>query len=319
MKRLFLPLVLLVVGQPFAFAAKPNTILQDLKEAQTALAAADYPRAFELYRHEADHNPLAQFTLGLFYQQGWGRTRDPVRACSWFQKAAQHGVPTAEHFWGDCLAQGIGRNADIPAALDWYGKAAADGHLLSLCSAGDYYIQGKGVARDVARGLAMCTKVAQANSVPAMLTVARYYRDGRDVPQDLALARHWFQNAAQLGNVEAQYRLGVMLAQGEGGEPDLNNALFWLESAASAGYAPAYLPTAVLYANAPVQKDTGALAPEHLAKIYLWASAAKARSAEPVDRAQAEKIEAQVLTVMPANWRPDLDKQVIAHLAKYPQ
>ncbi len=317
MKRLFLPLVLLGVGQQIACAAKPNTVLQDLKEAQAALAAANYPRAFDLYRREADHNPLAQFTLGVFYQQGWGRARDPVVACDWFQKAAQRRVPTAEHFWGDCLAQGIGRSVDIPAALDWYGKAAADGHLLSLCSAGDYYIQGKGVARDVARGLALCTQAAQANSAPAMLKLAHYYRDGVDVPQDLALARRCFQNAAALGNVEAQYNLGVMLAQGEGGEPDLNNALFWLETAASAGYAPAYLPTAVLYSNASVQKETGVLAPAHLAKIYLWTSAAKARSDKPEERAEAEKIEAQVLTVMPASWRPDLDKQVFAHLAKY--
>ncbi|HZX26486.1 MAG TPA: tetratricopeptide repeat protein [Telluria sp.] len=319
MKRILFPLMLLALGPHTAARAEPNAIMQDLKPAQAALAAADYPRAFALFRHEADRNPLAQFTLALFYQNGWGRSRDPAAACGWFEKAAQQGVPAGEHFWGDCLAQGIGRTADITSALAWYDKAAADGHLFSQCAAADYYIQGKGVAKDVARGLGMCTRVAQANSAPAMLKLAHYYRDGRDVPQDLALARRWLQGAAELGNLEAQCDLGVMLSQGEGGDPDLNKALFWLETAASAGYAPAYLPTAILYANAPVQKDTGALAPEHLAKIYLWASAAKARGERPEVRARAAAIESQVLAVMPASWRPDLDRKVAAHLTQYPK
>lgn len=316
MKLLLLPLVLLVLGQQAA-AARPDSALQHLKEAQAALAAADYPRAYQLFRRQADRHALAQFTLGMFHQRGWGRAPDPVAACGWFDKAAQRGIPASEHFWGDCLAQGIGRRADIPAAIDWYGKAAAHGHLMSLCTAGDYHVQGKGVPRDPARGLAMCAQAAQANSSPAMLKLAHYYRDGHHVAQDLALARRWFQSAAELGDMEAQFNLGVMLSQGEGGEPDLNKAMFWLETAAGAGHAPAYLPTAVLYANVPVQKETGVLAPEHLAKIYLWTAAAKAGGERPEVRAQAAAIEAQVLTVMPPAWRHDLDQKVAAHLAKY--
>lgn len=320
MKRRLLPLILLALGQAgTACAAPPNAIMQDLKEAQTALAAADYPRAYELFLQQGAGNPLAQFTLGLFFQNGWGRKPDPTAACAWFEKAAGQSVPAAEHFWAECLAQGVGRAADIPAALGWYERAAAHGHLYSTCAAADYYIRGAGVPKDAARGLAMCTRVAQANSSPAMLRLAHYYRTGADVPQDLALARRWFQSAAELGNLEAQFNLGVMLSQGEGGAPDLNQALFWLETAASAGYAPAYLPTAVLYANAPVRKDTGALAPEHLAKIYLWAAAAQARAEGSDVRQQATAIENQVLSVMPAAWRADLDKKIAAHLAQYPK
>jgi len=317
MKRI-IAIVLLSLASPWsALAAKPIDGGAELKSAQAALASGDYQTAYARYLRMEKRNPLSQFMIGLFHQNGWGRAKSPATACVWFEKAAQKHVPTAEHYWGDCLAQGIGRAADVPAALAWYDQAASHGHLISWCAAADYYIQGKGVEKDVAKGIDLCVQAARANSPPAMLKLARYYQDDRDVPQNLAAARGWYQEAAQRHVGEAQYRLGLMLARGEGGEPDLNAALFWLETAASEGYALAYLPTAQLYANAPLVADTGVLAPEHLAKVYLWTSAAKARAGDGSQLAEAEKLAAQVLAVMPAAWRPDLDKQVAMHVAKY--
>jgi TPR repeat protein len=302
-----------------AFGARPEHDWdRELQSAQALLAKGDYAAAYPRFERIAAHNPLAQFTLALFHQNGWGRPKNPVAACTWFEKAAQKQVPAAEHYLGDCLAEGIGRPANIPQALAWYDKAASHGHLISLCSEAEYYIRGKGVDKDVEKGMALCTGAAQANSPPAMIKLAHYYQGDKDVPQNLAAARYWYWEAAQRNVDEAQLRLGAMLANGEGGAIDLDAARQWLETAAADGYAPAYLPTAVLYANAPVQKETGALAPEHLAKIYLWTEAAKARGSTPELVASAEKLEAQVLKVMPASWRPKLDQQVAEHLAQHP-
>jgi hypothetical protein len=74
---------------------------------------------------------------------------------------------------------------------------------------------------------------------------------------------------------------------------------------------------ATLYGNAPVQADTGALAPAHLAKVYLWASAAKARLTAPEQIEQARRIEADVLSVMPAPWKAELDSKVAEHLSRF--
>ncbi|MFZ3017583.1 MAG: tetratricopeptide repeat protein [Gallionella sp.] len=306
---------LLLATAPCALAG--GNLDAALKPAQQALAAGDYKKAYTLYSRYTAKNPLAQFTLGLFHKNGWGRPADPVAACGWFEKAAHKNIPAAQQFFGDCLAQGIGRTVDGEAAVGWYRKAAASGIAYALCSAGDLYVRGAGVDKDMRRGLELCAQAAQAESPPAMLRLADYYREGKDVPQDLAAARHWYQQAAERHSPEAQYRLGVMLGEGQGGEADLNAALFWLETAAGEGYAPAYLPTAILYANAEVDTKTGALKPEHLAKIYLWNSAAKARTADPAQLAEIERVEKLVLAVMPETWRPDLDKKVAEHLAKY--
>jgi TPR repeat protein len=309
---------LLMAGQ-----VQAQTSIQDLSKelasAQKALAARDYATAYPAYAALADTNPLAQFTLGLFEREGWGRKANPAAACVWFEKAAQKRIPAAQQFLGDCLAQGIGRAVDGQAAVQWYRRAGESGVSYALCQAADLYIAGKIVPKDVAQGLALCTAAAQADSSPAMLKLANYYREGKDVPQNLRLARYWYDQAAQRHNHEAQFRLGLMLSEGEGGEANVAQARFWLEHAAMEGYAPAYLPTAILYANAAPDPKTGALTPEDLAKVYMWNRAARARTTNPVQLAEIDRIEKLVLTVMPAQWQADLDRRVADHLAKYPQ
>ncbi|ASU38894.1 hypothetical protein hmeg3_11765 [Herbaspirillum sp. meg3] len=307
----------LLAGSGLAHAERDKALDKALNTAQAALSAKDYKKAYSLYLRQSERSGLAQFVVGMFYQEGWGRPRDPAVACSWFDKAARRKVPTAENNWADCLAQGIGRAPDIPAALKWYALAAQHGHLISSCNAADYYIQGKGVAQDIQRGIDLCTQVALASSPPAMLRLANYYQQGNFVPQDLPHARALYQEAAALGNPEGQYRLGLMLAQGEGGPADLQAGAFWLETAAGAGYIPAYLPTALLYAKLPVDPDTGVLSPEHLAKAYLWNSAARATVTDAAGRAAIERLDQMISAVMPPTWQPQLDQQVAAHLSSH--
>lgn len=328
LRSFVLTILLLLAAAPHGQAA-PGDARTELALAQKALAARDYPAAHAAYARHAEANPLAAFTMGLFEQQGWGRPVDPKAACAWFDKAAQRNIPAAQQLFGDCLAQGIGRAADGPAAVRWYRQAAAAGISYALCSAGDLYIAGTLLPRDVAQGLALCTTAAQAESPPAMLKLADYYREGTRVPANARLARFWYDQAAQRHNHEAQFRLGVMLSEGEGGAADPALARFWLEHAATEGYAPAYLPTAILYANAAVDPATGALAPNDLAKIYMWIQAAKAAAGADTDTADAAKpgaaarlaeiarIDALVAAVMPSQWQPELDRRVAEHLSKF--
>lgn len=318
MRLSILSLVFLAAIPVMASANAPMDDLQtELKKANKALADERYSLAFTEYKRHAEKNGLAQFSLGLIEQNGWGRSPNAVAACKWFGRAAHKGIPAAQQFFGNCLAQGIGSPVDGPAAIRWY-KAAADRGLVSAaCDAGELLIAGKIVVQDVAQGLALCTGAAQAESTPAMMNLAALYSEGGVVAQDLALARFWYTEAAERHVLEAQFRLGLMLTEGLGGEADVLKARFWLEHAAAEGYAPAYLPTAILYANAPLDPATGALSPEDLAKIYMWNSAAKAITQDPAQLAEIARIEALIFKVMPPQWKPDLDQRVAAHLAKF--
>jgi len=296
----------------------PRDLRKPLVQAQQRLAARDYAAAYRLYARHADTNPLAQFTLGMFEREGWGRKADPAAACAWFDRAARADIPAARQFVGDCLAQGIGRSVDGAAAVQSYRKAAQLGIAYADCQAGALYMAGTIVPKDVTLGLRLCAAAAQAESPPAMLKLADAYLEGVLAPQDLALARYWYDQAAQRHSHEAQFRLGMMLSEGQGGTADPARARFWLEHAAMEGFAPAYLPTAILYANAPLDPATGALRPDDLAKVYMWNSAAKAYSLHPAQVAEIARIDSLVLAVMPAPWKPELDRRVADHLATYP-
>ncbi|MET0322262.1 MAG: tetratricopeptide repeat protein [Duganella sp.] len=298
-------------------AQPTSSLTRELAPAQQSLARLDYQTAHREYSRFARSNPLAQFTLGMFEREGWGRPVNAVAACGWFEKAAARNIPAAQQFFGDCLAQGTGRPVDGPAAVYWYRKAGAAGIAPALCSAGDLMISGERVPQDVQQGLALCTSAAQAESPRAMLHLGDLYSNGGAVPADLPLARYWYDQAAQRHDHEAQFRLGIMLSEGQGGDAEPLKARFWLEHAAMEGYAPAYLPTAILYANAAPDAATGALTPQDLAKVHMWNSAARASASNPAQLAEIDRIDQLVATVMPPQWRPELDRQVAAHLAKF--
>jgi TPR repeat protein len=315
--RLLAPLLLLLLAAPAARAERPKDYARELGAAYARLDQRDYARAYALFQRHAAGNPLAQFTLGLFHQNGWGRPVNADLACAWFAKAAPRRIPAAQHLHGDCLMRDAARPGNAEAALASYLDAAKGSHYISLCSAAELLIHGRGVPRDVPRGLALCTQGAQSNAPPAMLRLALFLSDDAGVPPDLAQARGWFERAAKAGLTEARFRLAIMQSQGDGGEADRDAALTGMETLAAEGYVAAYLPTAVLYAHLPPQPDTGALSAEQLAKVYLWASAAKASLRDAARLASTEQLLASVLAIMPPEWRPELDRKVDAHLAKF--
>jgi TPR repeat protein len=291
-------------------------ISREVHRAQKLLASGDYEQAFEEYQRVAreKNNPLAKFTIALFYDQGWGRPVDPVKACQWYEKAAQDGqLPGAADALGRCFEEGIHGDVDHKQAAVWYQKAADMGLHYSLCHLGALYISGQGVAKDTSKGLALCQQSAEQGSVPAMLRLGDLYLNN-DVLKNYESALHWFSSAASYRSVEGQFYLGVMLRDGLGIDKNPTVAREWFEEAASKGHVPAYFETATLYFNAPANPETGLWFENDLAKAYLWLSAAQQASEDNAQRKQASEMLEKVRKVMPDAWAEELDAKVQAHL-----
>ena len=96
-----------------------------LKSAQETLSSGDYEKAFADYSliAEEDDNPLAKLSVGLFFQNGWGRPVNRAAACQWFEKSARGNIPTALHLFAECIEKGVHRTADPALAAVWYAKA----------------------------------------------------------------------------------------------------------------------------------------------------------------------------------------------------
>ena len=90
---------------PISPVSARSDLAAELKDAQAALSAREYDKAYPQYLHFAEKdNALAQFTVGMFHRLGWGSLPvDPAAACRWFEKSAAGHIPTATHYLAECF------------------------------------------------------------------------------------------------------------------------------------------------------------------------------------------------------------------------
>lgn len=318
MTQVFWTLLGILALMPSAFADKPAAAGHngDISTAQALLASGNYAQAFDLYHAAAvnDHHLLAQFTLAQFYQNGWGRAIDHKLACNWFEQAAQNGIPAAQHMTGLCYETGTHRPADPTAAAGWFHKAAQAGHLHSLCHLGNLLMTGNGVAKDPHKALELCRSAALQGSIPAQIWMGKFYLYGDTTVRSPQEAYQWFLAAAQKHAAEAFYHLGTMMDQGFIDSHDAAQPQQLFEQAASLKYIPAYFQAGKHFFAAELDSETNRLSAEHLAKAYLWISAAIEQSNDAEQVASARTIRQQILAVMPSTWQEELDRKVAQHV-----
>jgi TPR repeat protein len=309
--------LLLLLLATSAFAT-PADVDSALAHAQELVSAGDYSSAYDEYLRiaEQDNHPLAQFSVALFYDYGWGRDVDRAMACQWYAKAAAGHIPAAQHFYADCLLEKVNGPADPEEAAYWYEQAAENGHIISLCSLAEMYIFGRGVPVDIEKGLSLCQGVAEQGLVTAMVRMGRIYLEEDGQLRDYDKAYYWFEEASLLANPTGQYQLGLMHRDGVGRDADSTTARYWFESAASKGFVPAYYQTGLLYFNAPLDPVANKLHPDFLAKAYLWLSAATARSDDKTEVHEAAELLGEIKKDMPASWLPSLNEKLAEHLAQ---
>ena len=302
-----------------ASAGAAKDLAGELEPARAAMEAGDTEKAYQEYLRFAEQgNQLAQFSLALFHQLGWGRPVDQAEACRWHGKAAEGEIPMALQSYADCLRQGTHQAPDPAAAATYYERAANRGLPINLCTLAELYMTGEGVAKDPRRAVELCGQAAQHGIEQAQVRQALLLLEGDESVRDPRAAAHWLHLAAQVNNAEAQFRLAELIRAGDGVEANPETARFWFESAAAQGYLPAYFPTGQLYFDGAFAHEEGDphRDPE-LAKAYLWLSATAARGEDPEEHAKTRQMLSALLTVMPVTWRPELDATLEAHLAQF--
>ena len=78
----------------------------------------------ENLRSAEQGDTLAQYNLGLKYQNGQGVSEDQQEAFKWYELAAKQGHPQAQANLGWMYEKGQGTPQDYQKALQWYRLAA---------------------------------------------------------------------------------------------------------------------------------------------------------------------------------------------------
>jgi TPR repeat protein len=93
--------------------------------------AKDEVEAVKWYRKAAEQgDELAQFNLGVMYDNGQGVAKDDVEAAKWYRKAAEQGIAIAQINLGVAYVNGQGVAKDQVEAYAFFNLAAikdADG------------------------------------------------------------------------------------------------------------------------------------------------------------------------------------------------
>lgn len=164
----------------------------------------NYQQAQTSYQVAADlHDPVAQYNLGLMYEEGKGQAVDLAKARLLYQQAVDQG-----HTQAMVRLAGIYFNGSDPMlALSLYHKAAEKGDRDAYYRLGLLSEAGVTTKIDFAQALKYYEKAAQLGNQKGMLAVARMYQYGMGVEQNKQQAEMYYQMLADMGNPFARQQL----------------------------------------------------------------------------------------------------------------
>ena len=101
---------------------------QDFQKGFAAAQAGDFATAIQEWKPLAEvGDEVAQYNLGVMYDNGDGVLQDYKEAVKWYRLAAEQGYANAQYNLGVMYDNGRGVPQDYKEAVKWYRLAAEQG------------------------------------------------------------------------------------------------------------------------------------------------------------------------------------------------
>jgi len=170
---------------------------RDVAELYRAAVAGDSQALEQLRTLATGGEAVAQYNLGLIYENGPGVPRDYAEAMRWYRLAAGQGLVSAQYNLGYMYANGQGVPQNYVEAARWFREAADQGESRAQYSLGALYAGGHGVPQDFVYAH-MWFNIAASRATgddEKQYSGARDSLAARMTPQEIAdahkLAREW--------------------------------------------------------------------------------------------------------------------------------
>ena len=240
----------------------------------------DYVEAAKWFLKAADQgNVEAQLKLGFYYDFGIGVLQDFKKAVSFYYMAAEQDNCTAQFNLGRHFEEGYGVPQDDDKAFKWFQKAAENGDSKAQSKLGQYYENGQGVLQNYSLAFEWYQKAAEQGDAYAANSLAYYYFNGLGTSQNYEDAFKWYEKAAEQKLDVAQYNLGLCYSNGWGVDQDYVKAIRWYKRAAEQEYVEAIykLGCCYEYGTGTEQDFTEAIKWYHKAELFKDSRAKKAQ------------------------------------------
>lgn len=145
----------------------------------------DEKRSFGYLKRAAEAGlPDAQHNLGIFYARDRDGRPDLPNAIAWLTKAATAGDPESQYILAAILERGPGGQKDAAESLAWMRRSADQGFRDAQRSLGDRYRRGKGVPEDKVEALKWYLLAGGATKVDATRSCLRLMTVSREVREN---------------------------------------------------------------------------------------------------------------------------------------
>ena len=146
MKKLITSLCLIVT---LAFGSFGVGWSGDFQKGVDAYEKGDYATALKEWTLSAEQgDALAQYNLGVMYENGRGVPQDHKAAFKWYSLSAEQGYAKAQFNVGIMYDNGQGVLQDYKTAVKWYILSAEQGNAEAQYNLGVMYALGQGVIED---------------------------------------------------------------------------------------------------------------------------------------------------------------------------
>jgi tetratricopeptide (TPR) repeat protein len=191
----------------------PNSVKLIYQLGRAYAKKSDFRSAFVQYQKAAEQGySLAEYNLGVLYENGWGVAKDEAQAVAWYRRAAEQGFTLAQSNLGNMYRAGRGTPRDLSESLKWLRRAAEHGNIRASVAVGLMYADGEGAAKDYGEAVKWFRFAADQGDGEAQRLLGVMYEFGGGVPKSPAAAAEWYGKAAIQGDVEAQRKLAVLEA-----------------------------------------------------------------------------------------------------------
>jgi TPR repeat protein len=251
-----------------------------------------YEEKFKLFlptliqKAEGD-DKIAQYVLGVLYENRYGVKKDTSKACGWYEKSANQNYARAQNNLGVMYEFGRGGvKKSISTARECFKKAAEQGYAEAQYNLGnacahkrnkkDQDEANKWLKRSAEQNhpLALFTlapleiappsaaqyykKAADEGHIDAQFEIGKLYATGKmyessqadsETLKDQTKAFEYFKRAADQGHVEAQFRVANRYEKGLGVEQNNEAAIQYYEKAAKENHAKAPFRLSLLRAK----------------------------------------------------------------------
>ena len=146
----------------------------DFMEGWRAYQRGDFKTALQQWTPLAEAgNPVAQYNVGVMYDEGTGVETNADKVIGWWRKAADQGHRMAQHNLALLFLERGGDGA-IQQAVTLLKRAAAAEFAPSQHSLGKLYAAGLGVEQDDGRALQLILKAGKAGFVKSEYSLGKF-------------------------------------------------------------------------------------------------------------------------------------------------